>query len=366
MLDVFQGTDVGWNVVLYMCLRISQVWSLLQFPRSRSVKTTPLMRMETFDEVQFQVLFRFRKSEFHVILSTMLDMDGDKLVDDVGLPVMIRRIGHKTRDYLQYWSDTVLMILLCRLSRWCVLCDLQILLEDSRFSISRIFMFMLTTINNCYDNLVSNVNLSSSTPVATGCRYLTQTDTHTHRWWMCVGQHERSSSFPRQRSQAWVFIPDRRVSKRWLWFFLNTHSIHHITMFGPYMFTVSHLAGVTCCWGPWRGNESGVYVGVCFWVCVCVHVYVMQHNSHSHTLSECFTLFIDSKKLDKTHLLDDLEEISMIHGQDFLAFGKRHILTIDSCNTSSNARRGGPWDVMNTYLILAMLVFGRCLCCVRQ
>jgi hypothetical protein len=56
---------------------------------SRSVKTAPLMRMDAFDEVQFKEQFRFSKAEFCVILSNMLDLDGDKLVDDVASSVMI-------------------------------------------------------------------------------------------------------------------------------------------------------------------------------------------------------------------------------------------------------------------------------------
>jgi len=91
----------------------------------------------------------------------MLDMDDGKLVDDVGLPVMIRRIGRKSRDFVQCWSDTALMILLRRLSRWCALCDLQILLGGSRSTISRIFRFMLTTVNQRYGNLFSNIKVWS-------------------------------------------------------------------------------------------------------------------------------------------------------------------------------------------------------------
>jgi hypothetical protein len=51
-------------------------------------KTAPLMRMDAFDEVQFKEQFRFSKAEFRVILSNMLDINGGKLVDNVGLPVM--------------------------------------------------------------------------------------------------------------------------------------------------------------------------------------------------------------------------------------------------------------------------------------
>jgi hypothetical protein len=118
--------------------------------------------MDGFDEVQFKEHFRFSKAEFRVILSNMLDSDGGQLVDDVGLSVMSHRIGRKPRDFVQCWSDTALMILLRRLSRWCALCDLQILLGGSRSTISRIFRFMLTTVNQRYGDLVSNVKVWSA------------------------------------------------------------------------------------------------------------------------------------------------------------------------------------------------------------
>jgi len=98
MLDAVLATDVDFNLVLRMWRRILQARRLLRLPRARSVKTAPLMRMDAFDEVQFKEQFRFSKAEFCVILSNMLDLDGGKLVDDVGLPVMIRRIGRKPRD----------------------------------------------------------------------------------------------------------------------------------------------------------------------------------------------------------------------------------------------------------------------------
>ena len=98
MLDAVLATDVDFNLVLRMWRRILQDRRLLRLPRARSVKTAPLMRMDAFDEVQFKEQFRFSKAEFCVILSNMLDLDGGKLVDDVGLPVMIRRIGRKPRD----------------------------------------------------------------------------------------------------------------------------------------------------------------------------------------------------------------------------------------------------------------------------
>ena len=60
---------------------------MLLMAQQRSVKTAPLMRMDAFDEVQFKEQFRFSKAEFRVILSNMLDINGGKLVDNVGLPV---------------------------------------------------------------------------------------------------------------------------------------------------------------------------------------------------------------------------------------------------------------------------------------
>jgi hypothetical protein len=98
MLDAVLATDVDFNLVLRMWRRTLQARRLFRLPRARSVKTAPLMRMDAFDEVQFKEQFRFSKAEFCVILSNMLDLDGGKLVDDVGLPVMIRRIGRKPRD----------------------------------------------------------------------------------------------------------------------------------------------------------------------------------------------------------------------------------------------------------------------------
>ena len=101
MLDAVQATDVDWNVVFRMWRRILQARRLLRLLRARSEKTAPLMRMDAFDEVQFKEQFRFSKAEFRVILSNMLDIDGGKLVDDVGLPVMIHRIGLNPRDFVQ-------------------------------------------------------------------------------------------------------------------------------------------------------------------------------------------------------------------------------------------------------------------------
>ncbi len=61
---------------------------MLFMDQDRSVKTAPLMRMDAFDEVQVKEQFRFSKAEFRVILSNMLDINGDKLVDNVDFPVM--------------------------------------------------------------------------------------------------------------------------------------------------------------------------------------------------------------------------------------------------------------------------------------
>ena len=53
------------------------------------------------------------------------------------------------------------MVLLRRLSRWCALCDLQILLGCSKYGLSRVFRFMLTMVNRRYGKLVSNVKIWS-------------------------------------------------------------------------------------------------------------------------------------------------------------------------------------------------------------
>ncbi len=47
----------------------------------------------------------------------------------------------------------------------------------------------------------------------------------------------------------------------------------------------------------------------------------LYQTDKSHTLSEFLGVETDSKKLYKSHLLDDLEEIAVAHGQDFVAFG---------------------------------------------
>ena len=161
MLLAVQATDLDWSVVLRMWRRITQARRLLRLPRARSVKKTPLKRMTDFDDVTFQEQFRFTKAEFLVILRNMQDKNGAHLADEAGLPVMMRRIGSSKRDYMRCWSDSALMVLLRRLSRWCALCDLQILLGGSRSGLSRVFRFMLTMVNGRYGKLVSNVKIWS-------------------------------------------------------------------------------------------------------------------------------------------------------------------------------------------------------------
>ncbi len=107
----------------------------------------------------FQEQFHFTKTEFLVILSNMQDQNGADLTDEAGLPVMMRSIGSSKRDYIRCWSDSTLMVLLSRLSRWCALCDLQILLGGSRSGLSRVFRFMITMVNTRYGKLVSNVKI---------------------------------------------------------------------------------------------------------------------------------------------------------------------------------------------------------------
>ena len=113
--------------------------------------------MTDFDDVTFQEQIRFTKAEFLLILSNTQDKNGAHLLDEAGLPVMMRRIGSRKRDYIRCWSDSALMVLLRSLSRWCALCDLQILLGGSRSGLSRVFRFMVTMVSQWYDKIVSNV-----------------------------------------------------------------------------------------------------------------------------------------------------------------------------------------------------------------
>jgi hypothetical protein len=124
MLLAVQATDLDWSVVVRMWRRITQARRLLRLPRARSVKQSPLKRMTDFDDVTFQEQFRFTKAEFLVILRNMQDKNGAHLADEAGLPVMMRRIGSRKRDYMRCWSDSALMLLFRRLCRWCALCDL--------------------------------------------------------------------------------------------------------------------------------------------------------------------------------------------------------------------------------------------------
>jgi hypothetical protein len=67
--------------------------------------------MTDFDDVTFQEQIRFTKAEFLLILSNTQDKNGAHLVDEAGLPVMMRRIGSRKRDYIRCWSDSALMVL---------------------------------------------------------------------------------------------------------------------------------------------------------------------------------------------------------------------------------------------------------------
>ena len=111
MLGAVQATDGDCNALLRMWRRITQACRLLRLPRARSVKSTALRRMTDFDDVTFQEQFRFTKAEFLVILSNMQDKNGAHLVDEAGIPVVIRRIGSRKRDYIRCWSDSALMVL---------------------------------------------------------------------------------------------------------------------------------------------------------------------------------------------------------------------------------------------------------------
>ena len=77
--------------------------------------------------------------------------------------------------------------------------------------------------------------------------------------------------------------------------------------------------GLACCWGPWTGNERGACVVVWLYARVCARV--CSTTDTTHALCEYVAVETDSKKLYKGHLLDDLEEISIVLGQDFVAFG---------------------------------------------
>ena len=99
MLGAVQATDVDWNIVLRMWRRITQARMLLRLPRARFVKSTALRRMTDFDDVTFQEQIRFAKAEFLVILSNTQDKNGAHLVNEAGLPVMMRRIGSRKSKY---------------------------------------------------------------------------------------------------------------------------------------------------------------------------------------------------------------------------------------------------------------------------
>jgi hypothetical protein len=98
--------------------------------------------------------FRFTSGEFTEILSSMRDLDGDLLVDDNGDPRLPRRIGKKTNEYMRYWADSALMILLRRLARPSVWVDLEGVLGGSRAALSRIFTHMVNLVWVRYGPLV--------------------------------------------------------------------------------------------------------------------------------------------------------------------------------------------------------------------
>ncbi len=76
MIGVVQTTEVDCDVVLWMWCRITLPRRILRLPRAWSVKSTDLRRMTDFDDVTFQEQFRFTKTEFLDILSTMEDKNG--------------------------------------------------------------------------------------------------------------------------------------------------------------------------------------------------------------------------------------------------------------------------------------------------
>ena len=82
----------------------------------------------------------------------MLDMDGGKLVDDVGLPVMIRRIEHKSRDFVQCWSDTALMILLRVAPSFQMVCSVRLTDSPERLPVHHFQNFQVHP-DNCQSAL---------------------------------------------------------------------------------------------------------------------------------------------------------------------------------------------------------------------
>jgi hypothetical protein len=138
LVFMVQRKDFGDGVVsgLRACVFLQM---LLDLPRERTWKMGPIKRIQEFDPIFFQETFRFSQGEFTEILSSMRDMDGDLLVDANGDPRLLRRIGKTPKDYMRCWSDSALMILLCRLSRPCSWVTLQGELGGSRAALSRIF-----------------------------------------------------------------------------------------------------------------------------------------------------------------------------------------------------------------------------------
>ena len=112
--------------------------------------------------VYFQETFRFSQCEFTEILSSIRDLDGDLFVDANSNPLLLRHIGQKPQDYIRCWSDSVLMILLCRLSRPCAWVTLQSDLGGSRAALSRIFTHMVQPVWSRYGSLVSDIYIWKS------------------------------------------------------------------------------------------------------------------------------------------------------------------------------------------------------------
>ena len=113
----------------------------------------PINRMEELDDVFYQETFRFAKGEFTEILSNMRDLDGDLLVDENGNPRLLRHIGKTPREYIRCWSDNVVMILLCRLSRPPPWVDLLVVFDGSRDTLSHIFTDMVLLVWTRYGPL---------------------------------------------------------------------------------------------------------------------------------------------------------------------------------------------------------------------
>ena len=97
------------DVVSDLCACVFlQMW--LDLTSERTWKMGPIKCMEDLDPVFFQETFRFTQGEFTEILIIIRDLDGDLLVDENDDPHMFRWIGKTPKEYIRWWTDSVLMI----------------------------------------------------------------------------------------------------------------------------------------------------------------------------------------------------------------------------------------------------------------